>query len=65
MEAWEGKNLGSIRVLLMNPRWERRLLHFLKLSEVGRLVGNEDVEETMAGLDWWIAWEVENRVNEK
>ena len=37
-EAWEGKDPGSIRVLLYNPRWERRLLHFLGLSGVGRLV---------------------------
>ena len=31
-EAWEGKDPGSIRVLLNNPRWERRLLRFLELS---------------------------------
>ena len=37
---------GGIRVLLSNPRWERRLLRFLELSGVGRLAGDEDVEET-------------------
>ena len=41
-EAWKGKDPGSIRVLLNNPRWERRLLRFLELSEAGRLVGDED-----------------------
>ena len=47
-EAWEGKDPESIRVLLNNPRWERRLLCFLELSGVGRLVEGEDVEETRA-----------------
>ena len=62
-EAWEGKNPGSIRVLLNNPRWEGRLLHFLELSGVGRLVEGEDVEETRAAmLDGWIAWEAEETV---
>ena len=44
-EAWEGKDPGSTRVLLNNPRWERRLLRFLELSGVGRLVEGEDVEK--------------------
>ena len=62
-EAWEGKDPGSIRVLLNNPRWERRLLRFLELSGVGRLVEGEDVEETRAArLNGWIAWEAEERV---
>ena len=47
-EAWEGKDPGSIRVLLNNPRWERRLLRPLELSGVGRTVGDEDEEETRA-----------------
>ena len=47
-EAWEGKDPGSIRVLLNNPRWERRLLRFLEPSGVERLVEGEDVEETRA-----------------
>ena len=62
-EAWEGKHPGSIRVLLNNPRWERRLLRFLELSGVGKLVEGEDVEETRAAkMDGWIAWEAEERV---
>ena len=61
VEAWDGKNPESIRVLLMNPLWERRLLRFLELSGVGRLVGSEDVEETRAArLDGRIAWEAED-----
>jgi len=32
-EAWEGKNPGGIRVLLANPRWERRLCRFLSCPE--------------------------------
>jgi hypothetical protein len=35
-EAWEGKNPGGIRVLLTNPKWERRFVWFLELSGVGR-----------------------------
>jgi ribonuclease HI len=34
-EAWEGKTPGGVRVLLANPRWERRLVKFLELSGVG------------------------------
>jgi len=36
VEAWEGKDPGSIRVLA-NPRWEKRFLKFLELSGVGRV----------------------------
>jgi hypothetical protein len=36
-------------MLLANPRWERRLLHFLDLSGVGIVMDNgEDEEETRA-----------------
>jgi ribonuclease HI len=34
-EAWEGKNPGGVRVLLANPRWERRFAKFLDLSGEG------------------------------
>jgi hypothetical protein len=34
VEAWEGKNRGGARVLLANPRWERRFVKFLELSGV-------------------------------
>jgi len=40
-EAWEGKNPGGTRVLLPNPRWERRLLLCLELSGVGRTMAME------------------------
>jgi len=63
-EAWEGRDLGGIRVLLNNPRWERRLLKFLELSGVGKVVEDStDEEETRAArMDEWIAWEAEERV---
>jgi hypothetical protein len=58
-EAWEGRDPGSIRVLLSNPRWERRLLRFLELSGLGRIVeGGLDVEEAYAArMDEWVIWE--------
>jgi len=37
-EAWEDRDLGGIRVLLNNPRWEKRLLRFLEMSGMGRVV---------------------------
>jgi len=43
-EAWEGKNPGGVRVLLANPRWERRLL---KLSGAGRVM-DDGVDEDAA-----------------
>jgi hypothetical protein len=63
-EAWESKDPGSIRVLLSNPRWERRLLRFLELSGVGRVMDDgADEEETRAArLDRWIPWRVEEWV---
>jgi hypothetical protein len=53
MEAWEG---GGLRVLLANPRWEKRLLKFLELSGAGRIVASgEDEEEVWAQkMDEWI-----------
>jgi len=61
VEAWEGRNPGGIRVLLSNPRWERRLMRFLELSGVRRFVeGGVDEEEAHAAkMDQWIVWEVE------
>jgi len=54
---------GSLRVLLMSPRWESRLLRFLELPGVGRVVENgEDKEERrVARFDMW---EAEERVTE-
>jgi len=61
--AWENKNPGSIRVLLSNPRWERRLLRFLEMSEVGRVVedGTDEDQAQAERMDRWIAWEAEER----
>jgi len=55
-EAWEDRDPGSIRVLLSNPRWERRLLRFLEPSGAGRIMGDgRDEEEARAALvDEWI-----------
>jgi hypothetical protein len=59
----EGKDPGSIRVLLSNPRWEKRL-KFLELSGVGRVMEDGvDEEEARAGRpDRWISWETEKWV---
>jgi len=56
-ETWEGRDPGGIRVPLNNPRRERRLLRFLELSGVGRVVEDgTDVEEARATrMDGWIA----------
>jgi hypothetical protein len=32
LEAWERKDPGGVRILLANPRWERRFVKFLELS---------------------------------
>jgi len=63
-EAWEGKEPGSIRVLLGNPRWERRLLGFLEMSRVGTVMddGTDEDQERVERMDQWIAWEVEERM---
>jgi hypothetical protein len=39
METWEGKDPGGVRVLLSNPRWERRFVKFLELSGLDRWDG--------------------------
>jgi hypothetical protein len=36
----EGVGGNGVRVLLANPRWEQRLVKFLKLSRVGRVMAN-------------------------
>jgi hypothetical protein len=60
-EAWEGKSPGSVRRLLADPRWERRFVHFLELSGVGRtLADGVDEESAYASrMDTWIAWETD------
>ena len=59
LEAWEGKNLGSIRVPLANPRWERRFVRFLELPGVGRTMADGTDEESAYAVrvDEWMAWE--------
>jgi hypothetical protein len=58
-EAWEGKNPGGVRVLLANPRRERRLVKFLELSGVGRVMadGTDEDGAHAARMDEWAAWE--------
>jgi hypothetical protein len=59
VEAWEGKDPGGVRVLLANPRWERRLVKFLELSGVGRVMADGPDEDGAyaARMDEWVAWE--------
>jgi hypothetical protein len=59
-EAWEDRDIGGVRVLLANPRWEERLLRFLELSGVGRVVasGTDEDEAWARRMDDWIVWEV-------
>jgi hypothetical protein len=58
-KAWEGKDPGGVRDLLANPRWKRRLLKFLELSGVGRVMANGRDEDgaRAAVMDEWVVWE--------
>jgi hypothetical protein len=58
-KAWEGKNPGGVRVLLANPRWERRFVKFLELSGVGRVMadGTDEDGAYAARMDERVAWE--------
>jgi hypothetical protein len=53
------KDTGGVRVLLANPRWERRLVKFLELSGVGRVMGDGTDEDGAfaARMDERVAWE--------
>jgi hypothetical protein len=64
VEAWEGKNPGGVRVLLANPRWERRFVRFLELSGVGRTMADGTDEESAhaARMDEWVAWGNHDRI---
>jgi hypothetical protein len=46
-------------VLLASPRWERRLVKFLELSGVGRMMadGTDEDGAYAARMDEWVAWE--------
>jgi hypothetical protein len=63
-KAWKGKDPGSVKVLLSNSRWEKRLLKFLELSGVGRVMddGVDEGEARAGRLDGWIPWETQERV---
>jgi hypothetical protein len=44
-KASEGKAPGGLRVPLANPRWERRLVKFLELLGVGRVMADGTDED--------------------
>jgi len=48
------------RMLLANPRWERRFVRFLELSGVGRTMadGTDEDGARAARMDEWVVWEV-------
>jgi hypothetical protein len=50
-----------VRVILTNPRWEKRLLRFLELSGVER-VGTYKDEAWARRMDDWIVWEAREEV---
>jgi hypothetical protein len=58
-EAWEGAQPRNVWMLLASPRWEKRLLFFLELSGVGRVMetGVDDEEAWAERMDGWIVWE--------
>jgi len=55
-EAWEDRDPGGIRVLLSNPRWEKRLLRFLELSGIERVVadGTDEGDARARRMDGWM-----------
>jgi hypothetical protein len=55
-KAWEGKDPGGVRVLLANPRWERRLAKFLGLSGVGRVMADKTDEDEPMPREWMSGW---------
>jgi len=50
---------GGIRVLLSDPRWEKRLVRFLELSDVGRAMadGMDEDEARRSGWTGGFVWE--------
>jgi len=54
---------GGVRVLLANPRWERRFLKFLVLSGVWREMadGTDEDGTRAARMDEWVVREAEER----
>ena len=63
LEVWEGKNPRGVRVLLVNPRWERRFVRFLELSGVGRTMkdGTDEESAHAARMDEWVIRMVDSR----
>ena len=63
-EAPEGKNPGVPRVLLANPRWERRFIRFVESFSVGRtmLDGTNEDGARAAKVDEWVVWETTERI---
>jgi hypothetical protein len=55
-KAWE---VGGVRVLLANPRWERRFVKFVELSGVGRVMADEDGAYA-ARMDDWVGTGVDD-----
>jgi hypothetical protein len=53
-------NPGGVRVLLADPRWERRFVKFLELCGVGRAMadGTDEDGAHAARMDEWVAWEM-------
>ena len=47
------------RVLLANPRWEKRFVRFLELSDVDRTVeeGTDEDNACAARMGEWVVWE--------
>jgi len=66
VEAWEGREPGSVRAPLSNPRWEKWLVRFLELSIMGRLMadGVDEDEARAQRMDGWIVWEAKERAVE-
>jgi len=64
VEAWEAKDPGGVRVLLANPRWEKRFLEFPELSSVRRVAadGTDEDGARATAMDEWIVWGAEERV---
>jgi hypothetical protein len=58
-KAWGNSRPKGVRALLASPKWESRLVFFLKLSGVGRVVERDRDEEAGRGerADGWIVWD--------
>jgi hypothetical protein len=64
VEVPKGRNPGGFRVLLANPRLERRFAKFFDLSGVGRMMADQTDEESARGgkMNKLMVWEAEKRV---